>query len=107
MLGTPTRSEETLAQRARAAATRAVLIRAMEDTAPACDGLETFTRDKFVEPEEAEIMRGICAECALFDLCAAYASAGRPAAGMWAGIVPRTDGADGPARQLDAQSRTR
>ncbi|MFK3833768.1 WhiB family transcriptional regulator [Microbacterium sp. NPDC087868] len=60
----------------------------MEDTAPVCDGLETFTRDKFVDPEELAMMRGVCAECPLSDVCAAFAAAGRPASEMWAGVLP-------------------
>lgn len=72
----------------RGQAEHAILMRAMEDTPPACDGLETFTRDKFTDREEVEIMRGICATCPLFDLCAAFATAGLPAAGMWAGSIP-------------------
>lgn len=75
-------------------AEHAALIRAMEDTPPACDGLETFTRDKFMDHDETEIMRGICRECPLFDLCAAYAVAGKPSAGMWAGMIPADHRAD-------------
>lgn len=69
-------------------AEHAALIRAMEETPAACDGIETFTRDKFLDPEETDIMRAICHACPLLDLCAAYAHTGRPAAGMWAGMVP-------------------
>jgi hypothetical protein len=61
---------------------------AMEDETPGCGGLETFTRDKFVDPEETEMMRGICRDCPVFVLCQAYAIAGKPAAGMWAGMTP-------------------
>jgi len=60
----------------------------METETPGCDGLEVFTRDRFSDPEEVEMMRGICRECPLLDLCRAFAAAGRPAAGMWAGMTP-------------------
>lgn len=66
----------------------AALVAAMETETPGCDGLEVFTRDRFSDPEEVEMMRGICRECPLLDLCRAFAAAGRPAAGMWAGMTP-------------------
>lgn len=69
-------------------AEHAALIRAMEETPASCDGIETFTRDKFLDPEETDIMRAICHACPLLNLCAAYAHTGRPTAGMWAGKTP-------------------
>lgn len=72
----------------RGQAEHAALIRAMEQTPAACDGIETFTRDKFNDPDDVAIMRGICQECPVFDLCAAFAAAGKPSAGMWAGTIP-------------------
>ncbi|MGN7859511.1 WhiB family transcriptional regulator [Microbacterium sp. 22303] len=66
----------------------AALVRAMEDSPPACDGLDGFTRDRFDDPEETAMMRGICRACSLLELCEAFAIAGRPAAGMWAGMTP-------------------
>lgn len=66
----------------------AALVRAMEDTPPACDGLEAFTHDRFADPEQTEMMRGICRACPLLELCRTFAIAGRPAAGMWAGMTP-------------------
>lgn len=66
----------------------AALIRAMEDTPPACDGLEMFTADKFLDPEHTQMMRGICRTCPLLKLCRAFAIAGKPAAGMWGGLIP-------------------
>jgi len=66
----------------------AALIQAMEDQPPACDGLEVFTRDRFDDPEEVEMMRGICRQCPLLELCVAFAAAGKPSGGMWAGMTP-------------------
>ena len=66
----------------------ATLIRAMEDTPAACDGLETFTHDRFADPEQTEMMRGICHACPLLELCRTFAIAGKPTAGMWAGMTP-------------------
>lgn len=66
----------------------AALIRAMEDTPPACDGLEMFTADKFLDPEHTQMMRGICHACPLLKLCRAFAIAGKPTAGMWGGMTP-------------------
>lgn len=68
-------------------AEHAALTRAMEDDPPACDGLEVFT-GTFYDPEQTEMMRGICRSCPLNDLCHAFAIAGKPAAGMWAGMTP-------------------
>ncbi len=56
-------------------------MRVMEDETPGCDGLEVFTRHRFDDPEEVEIMRGICWECPLLQLCEAFAGAGKPAGG--------------------------
>lgn len=69
-------------------AEHAALMRAMEDETPGCDGLEVFTRDRFSDPEQTEMMRGICRDCPLLDLCEAFAAAGKPSAGMWAGMTP-------------------
>lgn len=69
-------------------AEHAALVRAMEDEPPACDGLEVFTADRFDDPEQTEMMRGICRSCPLLELCTAFAIAGRPSAGMWAGKTP-------------------
>lgn len=69
-------------------AEHAALVAAMEEHTPGCDGLETFARDRFSDPAELEMMRRICQECPLRDLCAAFAVAGRPAAGLWAGMTP-------------------
>ncbi|MGF6821941.1 hypothetical protein M2317_000827 [Microbacterium sp. ZKA21] len=66
----------------------AALIAAMATEVPGCDGLEVFTRDRYTDPEETEMMRGICRLCPLLDLCAAFAGAGKPTAGMWAGMTP-------------------
>ncbi|WP_460005024.1 WhiB family transcriptional regulator [Microbacterium xylanilyticum] len=66
----------------------AALVRAMEDTPPACDGLEMFTHDRFFDPEQTEMMRGICHACPLLELCRTFAIAGKPTAGMWAGMTP-------------------
>lgn len=66
----------------------ATLIAAMEDHPPACDGLEVFTADRFDDPEQTDMMRGICRDCPLLQLCEAFAAAGKPAAGMWAGRTP-------------------
>lgn len=66
----------------------AALMRAMEDERPACDGLEVYTADRFDDPEQTEMMRGICRDCPLIEFCAAFAAAGRPVAGMWAGMTP-------------------
>ena len=66
----------------------AALMKAMEDEPPACDGLEVFTHDRFDDPEQTEMMRGICRDCPLVEMCAAFAAAGRPSAGMWAGMTP-------------------
>ncbi|MBM7464632.1 WhiB family transcriptional regulator [Microbacterium esteraromaticum] len=66
----------------------AALMRAMQDEPPACDGLEVFTADRFDDPEQTVMMRGICRACPLLDLCAAFAAAGKPTAGMWAGMTP-------------------
>lgn len=63
-------------------AEHAALIRAMEDQPPACDGLEVFTRDRFNDAEEVEMMRGICRSCPLLDPCQAFATAGKPTGGM-------------------------
>ncbi|MBY6061613.1 WhiB family transcriptional regulator [Microbacterium esteraromaticum] len=69
-------------------AEHAALTAAMEDEPPGCDGLDVFTHDRFDDPEQTEMMRGICRDCPLLDLCAAFAAAGRPVAGMWAGKTP-------------------
>lgn len=69
-------------------AEHAALIRAMEDTPPACDGLETFAADRFADPEQTDMMRGICHACPLLELCRTFAIAGKPTAGMWAGMTP-------------------
>lgn len=69
-------------------AEHATLMRAMEKTAPACGGLEVFTHDRFADPEQTEMMRGLCRECPLLDLCEAFVIAGKPSAGMWAGMTP-------------------
>lgn len=69
-------------------AEHAALLQAMEDTPPACDGLETFTHDRFADPEQTDMMRGICHACPLLDLCRTFAAAGKPTAGMWAGMTP-------------------
>lgn len=69
-------------------AEHAALMRAMEKTAPACVGLEVFTHDRFADPEQTEMMRGLCRDCPLFDLCEAFVIAGKPSAGMWAGMTP-------------------
>ena len=69
-------------------AEHAALIRAMEDTPPACDGLESFTHDRFADPEQTGMMRGICRGCPLLELCRTFAIAGKPSAGMWAGMAP-------------------
>ncbi|MFK4759662.1 WhiB family transcriptional regulator [Microbacterium sp. ZW T5_45] len=66
----------------------AVLMAAMEEDPPACDGLEVFTRDRYGEPEEVAMMRDICRSCPLLDLCQAFAAAGKPTGGMWAGMTP-------------------
>lgn len=82
----------------RGQAEHAALVRAMEHEPPGCDGLETFTRDHFTDPEETEMMRSICRECPLLVLCEAFALAGGPTAGMWAGMTPAE------VRRLDAHS---
>lgn len=69
-------------------AEHAALMAAMEDEPPACDGLEVFTRDRYADPEEVAMMRGICRSCPLLDLCHAFAAAGKPTGGMWAGMTP-------------------
>lgn len=69
-------------------AEHAALLQAMEDTPPACDGLETFTHDRFADPEQTDMMRGICHTCPVLELCKAFAIAGKPTAGMWAGMTP-------------------
>lgn len=66
----------------------AALMRAMQDQQPACDGLDVFTADRFDDPEQTDMMRGICRACPLLDLCAAFAAVGKPTAGMWAGLTP-------------------
>lgn len=66
----------------------AALVRAMEHKPPACDGLDVCTRDRFNDPEELELMRGICRECPLLEMCRAFAVAGRPSAGTSAGMTP-------------------
>jgi len=63
-------------------------MRAMEDEAPACDGLEAFTADRFADPEQTDLMGSICRACPLIDLCAAFVAAEKPSAGMWAGMTP-------------------
>ncbi|WP_157540803.1 WhiB family transcriptional regulator [Microbacterium sp. XT11] len=69
-------------------AEHAALVAAMETEPPGCDGLEVFTHDRFDDPEQTEMMRGICRECPLLEMCRAFAVAGRPSAGMWAGMTP-------------------
>ena len=60
----------------------------METETPRCDGLEVFPRDRYSDLEQTEMMRGICRECPLLDLCTAFAAAGKPSAGLWAGMTP-------------------
>ncbi len=47
-----------------------------------------FTHDRFFDPEQTEMMRGICHACPLLELCRTFAIAGKPTAGMWAGMTP-------------------
>ncbi|MEV7632001.1 WhiB family transcriptional regulator [Microbacterium sp. NPDC089318] len=72
----------------RGQAQHAALMRAMADEPAACDGLDVYTADRFDDPEQTELMRGICRACPLIELCAAFAATGKPAAGMWAGHTP-------------------
>lgn len=69
-------------------AEHAALVRAMEEQPPACDGLEVFTANAFHDPEQTEIMRGICRECPLLEMCSSFVAVGKPSAGMWAGMTP-------------------
>lgn len=69
-------------------AEHAALMAAMEQEAPGCDGLDVFTADRYDDPKQTEMMRGVCRACPLLELCTAFAIAGRPTAGMWAGMTP-------------------
>lgn len=57
---------------------------ALQDREPECAGLDEFTVDALTDEERAWCA-SICASCPVLDLCDAYATASRPAAGFWAG----------------------
>lgn len=60
------------------------LLVAMDAEPPACHGIDLFTADNLTKADVA-VCAQICATCPLLALCASYASAARPAAGVWAG----------------------
>ena len=62
------------------------LAEAFLSTEPAClrDDRYTLDREALTEDETTQ-MRRTCRTCPLFALCDAYATAGRPEGGFWAG----------------------
>ncbi|WZH38765.1 MAG: hypothetical protein PIR02_08840 [Microbacterium enclense] len=63
---------------------------------PACRGDEAFTADR-ADAATIARMTAVCAGCPALALCAAYAAAGRPSAGFWAGRPAGTVAADAAA----------
>ncbi|GAA3626079.1 hypothetical protein GCM10022200_05540 [Microbacterium awajiense] len=62
------------------------LAAALANTAPTCTGDPRYILDRVeVSDTDRAEMESACATCPLFGLCDAYARAGRPEAGMWAG----------------------
>lgn len=57
---------------------------ALQDTRPDCEGDDRFTADNLTLHEQGELAL-ICSACPLASLCLAYARAGKPEAGFWAG----------------------
>lgn len=63
------------------------LVEAMKHERPSCDGDERFTEARLAPLSAAEKrdLYLICFECPIFEACAQYAQATKPAAGFWAG----------------------
>lgn len=57
---------------------------ALQDTRPDCEDDDRFTADHLTLNEMDELSL-ICSACPLASLCLAYARAGKPQAGFWAG----------------------
>ena len=71
----------------RIAAAQEALTRAYADADPACLNDDRFTASR-PGPLDAHERRDLyltCFGCPLFEVCAEYADAARPAAGYWAG----------------------
>ena len=70
----------------RGAAEYRALTGALERVAPLCRDDWRFVHDaNQIDDADRNRMRLICGGCPLKALCAAYADAARPPAGMWAG----------------------
>lgn len=75
------------AQSERVQEAQAALRAAMKKADPACLGDDRFTasRPAPLRGEEKKQLYLTCFECPIFEACAEYAAATKPAAGYWAG----------------------
>jgi hypothetical protein len=62
------------------------LAKALRRTPTPCKDVDAFTADP-TPAEQLDTLAAMCAACPLTRLCAAYAAAGRPAVGFWAGVA--------------------
>lgn len=83
---TPTRADVLSIERedGPTAAAHAALNAALRDSAPPCEGDETFTADRLSEAD-ISFCKAMCSVCPAFDLCEAYATASSARNGFWAG----------------------
>ena len=74
---------------AQANAAYAELVKTMENTPPACEGIDLFTEDH-LDKADKDVLQQICHQCPVRALCDAYAKVARPTGGYWNGYSKTT-----------------